>query len=292
MAASSRESREKKQELPSTYVLQDHSKEIIRLDEQDHLITTLVGGLLPELKDPGSFQSVLDVGCGSGRWLTDLARAYPDISTLVGIDISERMIKYARGQAKAALLNERVKFQVGDALSKLAFPANSFDLVHQRLGISFVRTWEWPTLLDEYQRVCKPGGTIHILETNLLPETNSPALQHLAELLVEAMYQAGHFFTQEGEGVTRHLGSVMRQYGIAQVQTKDYILIYHNYPETLQAYVENVQRIFQTTLPFLRKWIKLPPDYQEIYRQMVVETRRPDFIATQMLTTAWGIKSE
>jgi hypothetical protein len=42
----------------------------------------------------------------------------------------------------------------------------------------------------------------------------------------------------------------------------------------------------------MHKWIKLPPEYQEIYRQMVVETQRPDFTATNMLTTAWGIKSE
>jgi ubiquinone/menaquinone biosynthesis C-methylase UbiE len=292
--ASPRGSHEKKPELPSTYIMQDRSnkQELIRLDQQDHMMTKLVGGLLPEREDPGSLQSVLDVGCGSGRWLTDLAKAYPGISILVGIDISEHMIKHARGQAKDAQVNDRVKFQVDDALSKLAFPANSFDLVHQRLGISFVRTWEWPKLLSEYLRVCKPGGIIHISETSLLPETNSPALQRLAELLIEAMYRAGHFFTQEGEGVTRHLGSIMSQYGIAQVQTKDYTLVYHNCPETQQAYVENVQRIFQMSLPFLRKWIKLPSDYQEIYRQMVVETQRPDFVATQMLTTAWGIKSE
>jgi ubiquinone/menaquinone biosynthesis C-methylase UbiE len=291
--ASSHESREKKQELSSTYIVQDRSnkEELIRLNEQDQLMTTLVGGLLPELDDPGRFQNVLDVGCGPGRWQTDLAKAYPSIPMLVGMDISERMITYARGQAQAAQVDDRVTFQVGDALRTLAFPANSFDLIHQRLGISFVRKWEWPTLLSEYQRVCKPEGIIHISETALLPETNSPALRRLAELLIEALYRAGHFFTQEGEGVTRHLEATMRQYGIAQVQTKVYPLVYHNCPETQLAYVENVQRIFRTMLPFLRKWIKLPFDYQEIYRQMVVETQRPDFVATQTLMTAWGTKA-
>jgi ubiquinone/menaquinone biosynthesis C-methylase UbiE len=291
-----RVSREKKQGLSNTYIMQDHSnkshkEELIRLDEQDQLMTTLVGGLLPEQEDPGSLQSVLDVGCGSGRWLTDLAMTYPGISTLVGVDINEHMIKYARGQAKTAQVSERITFQVGDALSQLTFPANSFDLVHHRLGISFVRTWEWPNLLSEYLRICKPGGMIHISETALLPETNSPALLRLAELLIEAMYRSGHFFTQESEGVTRHLGSLLSRYGITHVQTKKYMLVYQSSPETQQAYVENVQRIFQTTLPFLRQWIKLSPDYQELYRQMVNETQRPDFVATQMLTTAWGTKS-
>jgi ubiquinone/menaquinone biosynthesis C-methylase UbiE len=292
--AGPRESREKKQELPSTYFVQDRSnkEELIRLDEQDRLISTMMGGLLPEQEDPGRFQHVLDVGCGPGGWLIEMARTYPGISTLVGVDISERIIKYAHGQAKAAQVDDRVDFQIGDALRLSKLPASSFDLVHQRLGMSFLRTWEWPKLLSEYQRVCKPGGIIHITENALMPETNSPAMRRLVELLIEAMYRAGHFFTQEGEGVTRHLAAVMRQYGIRQVQTKTYPLVYHTYPETQKAYAEDVQRLFRTGLPFLRKWIKLPPDYQEIYQQMVVETQQSDFTATNILTTAWGIKSK
>jgi ubiquinone/menaquinone biosynthesis C-methylase UbiE len=288
-----RNSREKKQELANTYFVQDRSnkEELIRLDEQDRLMTTLMGGLLPEQEDVGNLRSVLDVGCGAGGWLIDLARTYPDISTLVGVDISERTITFARRQAEAAQVNERVTFQVGDALRTLAFPADSFDLVHQRLGWSFVRTWEWPQLLSEYLRVCRPGGIIHITETALLPETNnSPALKRLVELLLEAFYRAGHFFTLEGEGVTRHLADVMSRYGIAQVQTKVYALAYHTDPEMLRAYAENLQRLFRTAQPFINKWIKLPPDYQDLYQQMVVETQRPDFVATQMLTTAWGSK--
>jgi ubiquinone/menaquinone biosynthesis C-methylase UbiE len=292
--AGPRESREKKQELPSTYFVQDRSnkEELIRLDEQDRLVTTLIGGLLPEQKDPGRFQHVLDVGCGPGGWLIELARTYPGISTLMGVDISDRIITYARGQAKAAQVNDRANFQVGDALRLPKLPASSFDLVHQRLGMSFLRTWEWPKLLSEYQRVCKSGGIIHITENALMPETNSPALKRLVELLIEAFYQAGHFFTLEGEGVTRHLAAVMRQYGIRQVQTKAYPLVYHARPETQRAYAEDVQRLFRTGLPFLRKWIKLPSDYQEIYQQMVFETQQSDFTATNILTTAWGIKNE
>ena len=291
--AGPRESREKKQELPSTYFVQDRSnkEELIRLNEQDRLITTLIGGLLPEQEDPGRFQHVLDVGCGPGGWLIEMASIYPGISTLVGVDISDRIITYARGQAKAAQVNDRIDFQVGDALRLPKLPANSFDLVHQRLGMSFLRTWEWPKLLSEYQRVCKPGGIIHITENALMPETNSPALKRLVELLIEALYQAGHFFTLEGAGVTRHLTTVMRQYGIRQVQTQVYPLAYHTYPETQQAYAEDVQRLFRTGLPFLRKWIKLPSDYQEIYQQMVFETQKSDFTATNILTTAWVVKS-
>src|SRR5689334_19537029 len=74
--ASPRYPREKKQELPSTYIVQDRSnrEELIRLDEQDRLITSVMGVFLPEQEDPGSFQRVLDVGCGTGGWLINLAK--------------------------------------------------------------------------------------------------------------------------------------------------------------------------------------------------------------------------
>jgi ubiquinone/menaquinone biosynthesis C-methylase UbiE len=284
--------REKNDEHPSTYVVQDRSneEELARLEEQDHLITQLMGGPLAVPADPNRLQRVLDVGCGPGGWLIDMARTYPTISTLAGIDISGQIIAYARKQAQLALVSERVEFQVGDALRMLEYPTHFFDLVHQRLGMSFLRTWEWSKLLSEYQRVCKPRGIICITENALLPDTNSPALRQLSTFLIDALYHAGHFFTQESTGVTSHLAALLEKHGIARVQTEARTLVYHTQPATREAYARNVQRLFRTTLPFMRKWIKIPPDYQDIYQQMVDETRRPDFMAANTLVTAWGFK--
>ena len=41
-------------------------------------------------------------------------------------------------------------------------------------------------------------------------------------------------------------------------------------------------------MPFLRKWIRVPEDYEEIYQQMLGEMQQPDFAATWALLTAWG----
>ncbi len=61
------ESHEKK-EQPSTYMVQDRSnqEEMERLRVQDQMFTQNMGGVLPEQSDPAHFQSVLDVGCGTG----------------------------------------------------------------------------------------------------------------------------------------------------------------------------------------------------------------------------------
>jgi hypothetical protein len=52
-----------------------------------------------------------------------------------------------------------------------------------------------------------------------------------------------------------------------------------------------MQLTFRTVLPFLKKWGRVPNDYQEIYAQALDEMQQPDFVATGDLLTAWGMKS-
>ncbi len=93
-----------RKEHPSTYIVQDRSNsdELQRLKIQDEMVTAGMGGVLPEYSDPTGLHRVLDVGCGTGGWLIQLAHAYPAIEFLAGADVSLRMIEYAREQAKAA----------------------------------------------------------------------------------------------------------------------------------------------------------------------------------------------
>src|SRR5437660_169504 len=85
---------EPQREHPSTYVVEDRSNEdeLKRLVLQDQMVTTSMGGVLPEQPEPERFQRVLDVGCGTGGWLIEVAKAYPQISLLVGVDVSGRML--------------------------------------------------------------------------------------------------------------------------------------------------------------------------------------------------------
>ena len=68
-------------EHESTYFVQDRSilDEMKRLDIQDKMLNIQMGGVLPELADPTTLRRVLDVGCGTGYWLMETARAYPTI---------------------------------------------------------------------------------------------------------------------------------------------------------------------------------------------------------------------
>src|SRR5436309_3170447 len=154
------------QDNPSQYFVEDRSSnpEMVRLIIQDETMTTAMGGPLAEQADPSIFHRVLDVGCGPGGWILEAARLYPEMS-FVGIDISWRMIEYARAQAQARKLTDGVEFLVMDALQPLAFPDASFDLVNMRLSSSFMKVEDWPRVLHEFLRVTRSGGIVRVTDT-------------------------------------------------------------------------------------------------------------------------------
>mgnify|MGYP006156506479 CR=1 FL=1 len=107
---------------------------------------------------------VLEIAGGTGR---NLPYYPPSVSSLLITDNSEPMLqqaarKVAEGAgAQAALDRSSVTLAVVDA-SALDLPSGSFDTVVDTFGLcSFERPAE---ALREMQRVCKPGGSILLLE--------------------------------------------------------------------------------------------------------------------------------
>jgi len=281
-----------RREHPSTYFVQDRSneEELTRLHVQDQLITAGMGGVLPEQPDPAIFQRVLDVGCGTGDWLIETAKTYPTISSLVGVDISEKMLEYARAQAEAQQVSDRVQFRAMDALRILEFPDSYFDLVNQRFGLGYLRKWDWPKLLSEYQRVARPSGIIRVTEPDAIFESSSPALLRLNDLFLQTLFQAGHFFTPSWNGLTSELARLLDQYGLQNVQTRAHPLEYRAGTAEWQHFYEDNRLVYRTVVPFMRKWIRVPDDYETLYQQALNEMQQPGFVATWRFLTAWGNK--
>ena len=280
---------QKSKEHPSTYFVQDRSnkEELNRLRTQDDLITAGMGGVLPEQEDSTHFERVLDVGCGTGGWLVTLAQQLPDATQLIGIDISLRMVQYARSQAQDVGVADRVEFREMDALHTLEFPSSSFDLLNQRFGASYLRTWDWPNLLQEYRRVTRPGGIIRITECDI-GMSNKPALNALLDLFQSASDQAGRSFFSARDGALRALEPMMHQAGILNLQTRLHILKYYAGTRECQLFAEDMKYFFRTIAPFLRKWTKVPNNYDQLQQQMLEEMQQPDFVATWTLLTCWG----
>jgi ubiquinone/menaquinone biosynthesis C-methylase UbiE len=277
-------------EYGNTYFVQDRNnqEELARLQVLDQMLTAGMGGVLAEQPHPITFQHVLDVGCGTGGWLIEAAMQYPDISLLIGVDANRRFVQYASQVAETQQVNHRVEFHEMDALLILEFPPDFFDLVNHRGAASWLRTWDWPKLLGEYQRVCKPGGIIRVTEGDWLSEKTHPALARLIDMTLEAVCHAGYYFTPQSNGVTGQLARLLERYGVQNVQTKAYTLEFRAGTPAGQLFYENFRLGYRTVLPFFRRWIRVPDDYEEIYLQALQEMQQPDFVATWNLLTAWG----
>lgn len=281
---------EARSEYSSTYMVQDRSnqQELARMAIQDQLLTTSMGGVLPEQSDPAIFQSVLDVGCGTGGWLLDVAKKYPTISLLIGVDISGKMLDYAREQALSLQVNDRVEFHKMDALRMLEFPNAYFHLINQRLGASFLRRWEWKKILQEYARILQPGGVLRITESNMVTESSSAAYVRFNQLIFQALNQAGHLLVPEPNGITNQLPSLLVQHGFQNIQTRAHEVEYRAGTPQGQRYYEDTQHASRTLLPFLQKWLRVPDDYEAMRSQMLTDMQQPDFTATWSLLTVWG----
>jgi ubiquinone/menaquinone biosynthesis C-methylase UbiE len=219
----------------------------------------------------------------------EMARTYPNVEKLFGGDISGKMMEYARSQAERLGLEGRVQFEEMDALRALPFADAFFDLVNQRLGVSWIRNWEWTKLLIEYQRVTRPGGIIRITES-AIAESNSPALTKLCNLVLETCFHSARFFDKRLDGIIYKLAHLMTIHGIEEVQTRDHTPVFQAGTSEHQSFAEDMTHLFRVSLPFFQKWTRVPADYQAIYELALKEMQQPDFKATWRFLTAWGIR--
>ncbi len=103
-----------------------------------------------------SFVAVLDIGCGGGGGLRDMASTFPK-AKIYGIDYSQDMVLLAKKVNKKLFKKGRIEISQG-LVSYLPFYDNSFDLV-----TAFEAYYFWPDLhrdLQEIKRVLKPRGTL------------------------------------------------------------------------------------------------------------------------------------
>ena len=91
-------------------------------------------------------------------------------------------------------------------------------------------------------------------------------------------------FAEKGNQLAR----LLEQYRIENVQTRAHALEYRGGTVEGQRFYED-NRLGETLLPFIRKWTRLPEDYQTLRQQLLIDMQQPDFIATWRLLTAWGL---
>lgn len=271
----------------------ENAMEMARLLNQDVLITRLMGGLFAERTDKlEDMEAILDIASGPGGWVLGVAREYPHIN-VIGIDISERMVRYAHAHTIARRLSN-ASFQVMDAMKPLDFPDASFDLVNARTLFAVMNVETWPKLLREMMRVCRPGGTLRLTEGELTL-SNSPTLEKFNSLFLRAFQMTGRTFSPEGRqlGITTVLGRFLSDAGCENVQRKLFTIDFSSGTEAHQGWYQDIMIAFELAFPFLAKLGLLSEqEFEPLHQQLVGELLSKDFCGLGFGLTAWGNRPE
>ena len=279
----------------STYVLDEESEmEMARLLRQDQLLTQGMGGILPDQHDLSNVQRVLDLACGPGGWVLDLAFTYQDIE-IVGIDVSERMITYANAQAKAQE-RSNASFRVMNVLEPLDFPSASFDLVNARFISPFVRREMWPKLFAECLRILRPGGTLRLTELEW-GISNKASFEKACQMFQQAMTLIGNNFSPNGlhHGIIQMLPRFFQEAGLQHVGKLAHAIDFSASTAVAarDGYYHDLSSAFPAIEPVMVKTKLLTAEaWQELYQRGLAEMFEEDFCSVYILLTIWGNKPE
>jgi len=139
------------------YRLPADDEEITRLRKQHCLFTDVMGRYPSELQyvlqeENGVDKAALDLGCGCGTWIMDLARDFPHVRA-VGVDLVPM-------QAENMPINCRS--EIDDINLGLEHFYGEFDVVHARLISSGIK--DYANLVHQVARVVRPNGLVSFSE--------------------------------------------------------------------------------------------------------------------------------
>ncbi len=106
-------------------------------------------------------RKILDVATGTGDLAIDLVHSIKSVESVLGVDISEEMMRQGQGKVHSLGLDDKISFEKQDC-TQLTYEDNRFDAVTIAFGI---RNFEDISKgLSEVYRVLKVGTPLVILE--------------------------------------------------------------------------------------------------------------------------------
>lgn len=156
-------------------------------------------------------QRVLEVGCGSGVVVRDLATRVGPRGEVVGVDASRGMIEAARALAAGHALRRRMRWRVASGVA-LPFAARRFDVT---LAITVLLHVADPdVVMGEMVRVTRPGGRVGVQDQDFGTVVVSHPDRSLTERILWGV--ATHMYEEPHSG--RRLPALLRAAGLEDVR--------------------------------------------------------------------------
>ena len=108
-------------------------------------------------------QRVVDYGCGPGMLSLELARRVGPTGFVYGVDINDLFLERAEKHAREAGLGERTEFRRAEQ-GRIPLEDASVDRVVCKNVLEYVDDPD--ATLREFRRVLRPGGRVHLLDSD------------------------------------------------------------------------------------------------------------------------------
>jgi ubiquinone/menaquinone biosynthesis C-methylase UbiE len=275
----------------NTYVFDpEHATELARLINQDRAITQAMGGPLSGITDPSTLHNVLDLACGPGGWVLDMAFYLPD-AEIEGVDVSRTVVDYANARARTQRLIN-ASFGVMDITQPLDFPDHAFDLVNARFLAAVLKREVWPLLLDECTRVLRSGGLLHLTEAADFGTTNSEAINQLMDLIMCALYQLGYGFSHDHSlNLLPTLLSFLQQQEYQHIQVTKFSIDYSAKTNIWADMYHNIEIICYQMKPLLLGLDLIDEKrFDVLYQKALIDMYTDAFYGMGHITTIAGRK--
>jgi SAM-dependent methyltransferase len=126
----------------------------VRLQDQTDAVVNPFGRAAMARLPLAAGARVLDVGCGCGQTLLQLADAVGTAGSVVGVDVSPPMLAQAKERAAA---RPEISLVLADA-QKHAFPPAGFDALFSRFGVMFFQ--DARAAFANLRAALRPGGRL------------------------------------------------------------------------------------------------------------------------------------
>ena len=162
--------------------------------------------------------NILDVGCGGGKTVQELAMLAPD-GKVYGIDYSEDMVELSKRINRKLVQKGLVEIRHGN-VSSLPFEDDFFDFI-----TAFESYYFWPDLigdLKEIRRVLKPAGTFLLANEVYKHEKFEKRNSEYVRLLDMMIHTPGEYreFLDEAGYTQIHIDEKAEKNWIAAVSRK------------------------------------------------------------------------
>jgi ubiquinone/menaquinone biosynthesis C-methylase UbiE len=278
--------------MSNTYIFDpEDTAELARLIHLDRVITQGMGGSLEGLPPLPSSAQVLDLCCGPGGWVLDVAFEHPEME-VTGIDISESMIAYANARAHTQEL-PNTSFGIMNVLEPLDLSDNSFDFVNARFLIAVVRQEQWLDVVRECSRITKPGGVIRLTESDVMGFTTSWAFAEFSQRIYQVSKTLGYGFAPDDHslGITHMLGGLLRAIGCETIESQMHVIDFSADSQAWTNIFHNYDIAFQAIQPVLvKRGIATQEELDALYQQFYIEMHLDTFRGIWPYMSVWGRK--